>query len=87
MITTRVLLLACVTALSIGASAAMAQEGSSTYPVTPDYWAPASIAARQAKAAGIDRIQAGSSDVEPMHTGTSQAPMNWQNLLPYPGQG
>jgi hypothetical protein len=77
--TARTLTLACITALSIGASAAMAQEGGSTYPVTPDYWAPNSTEA--------GRVQAGSSDVETTNSGVTQAPMNWQDLPSYGGQG
>jgi hypothetical protein len=87
MMTRKTLMLASVTALSIGAGAAMAQEGGSNYPVTADYWAPGSIAAREAQAAGSVRIQAGSSDVEPTKSGTAQPPMNWLNLPSYGGQG
>jgi hypothetical protein len=87
MMTKKTLMLAGVTALSIGASAAMAQEGGSNYPVTPDYWAPSSIQAREARTAGAVRIQAGSSDVEPTPAGTAQPPMNWLNLPSYGGQG
>jgi hypothetical protein len=83
----RTLILASVAALSIGASAAMAQEGGSNYPVTADYWAPSSIEAREAKAAGAGKIQAGSSDVEPTHSRATEAPMNWQDLPSYGGQG
>jgi len=44
--------LAAVAALALSAGAAMAQEGGSTYPVAPDYWAPKA-----------GQIQSGSSDV------------------------
>ena len=73
--TVKTVMLAAVTALSLGAGAAMAQEGGSTYPVAPDYWAP--------KAAGMGLIQSGSSDAAP----ASQAPLNWQSLPTYGGQG
>jgi hypothetical protein len=75
--TMKTLMLAAVTAVSLGASAAMAQEGGSTYPVTPDYWAP--------KAAGAGQIQSGSSDAAPVNP-ASQIP-NWRDLPTYGGQG
>ena len=68
MTTTKTLMLAGLTALSLGMGTAMAQEGGSTYPVAPDYWAPSSIAARQPHAArlgqtrNVEHLQAGSSD-------------------------
>jgi hypothetical protein len=69
--------LAAVIVLALSAGAAMAQEGGSTYPVAPDYWAP--------KAAGSGLIQSGSSDVTPANP-ASVIP-NWQNLPAYGGQG
>jgi hypothetical protein len=68
--TMKTLMLSVITALSLGMGAAMAQEGGSDYPVAPDYWAPSSIAARQAQAAEVgqaaarnaEHLQAGSSD-------------------------
>jgi hypothetical protein len=82
--TMKTLMLAGFTALSLGMGTAMAQEGGSTYEVAPDYWAPSSIAARDAQA-GL--IQSGSSDVTPTNSGATQAPLNWQSLPTYPGQG
>jgi hypothetical protein len=70
MTTLKSLMLAAVTALSLGASAAMAQEGGSTYPLAP-----------VAQPAGTGLTQSGSSDV------TIEAPMNWQNLPSFAGQG
>jgi hypothetical protein len=83
---TKTLMLAGLTALSLGAGTAMAQEGGNTYPVAPDYWAPSSIAARQAEVevAGAGRVQSGSSDVTPTH---SWAIPNWRDLPTYGGQG
>ena len=81
---TKTLMLAGLTALSLGVGTAMAQEGGSTYPVAPDYWAPSSIAARQAEAAGTSRVQSGSSDATPTH---SWAIPNWRDLPTYGGQG
>ncbi len=75
--TVKTLMLAAVTALSLTAGAAMAQEGGSTYPVAPDYWAP--------KAAGGGQIQSGSSDVAPVNP-ASQIP-SWQDLPTYGSQG
>jgi hypothetical protein len=70
MTTLKSLMLAAVTALSLSAGAAMAQEGGSTYPAAP-----------VAQHAGTGLTQSGSSDV------TTQAPMNWQSLPPFAGQG
>jgi hypothetical protein len=84
MFTTKTLMLAGLTALSLGMGTAMAQEGGSTYPVAPDYWAPSSIAARQAQAARAGRVQSGSSDVTPTN---SWAIPNWRDLPTYGGQG
>jgi hypothetical protein len=69
--------LAAVTALALSAGAAMAQEGGSTYPVAPDYWAP--------KAGETVTIQSGSSDVtpaDPLHSIPA-----WRDLPTYGGQG
>jgi hypothetical protein len=86
MTTTKTLMLAGLTALSLGMGTAMAQEGGSTYPAAPDYWAPSSIAARQAQAAGAGQVQSGSSDVTPTHSGAWQIP-TWRDLPTYGGQG
>jgi hypothetical protein len=83
---TKTLMLAGLTALSLGTGTAMAQEGGSTYPVAPDYWAPSPMAARQAQPAGVGRVQSGSSDVTPTHSGAWQIP-NWRDLPTYGGQG
>ena len=84
MTTAKTLMLAGLTALSLGMGNAMAQEGGSTYPVTPDYWAPSSISARQVQAAGAGQVQSGSSDVTPTH---SWEIPNWRDLPTYGGQG
>ena len=68
--TMKTLMLTVVTAVSLSARVALAQEGGSTYPVTPT---------AQPAVAGL--VQSGSSDV------TTQAPLNWQNLPTYGGQG
>jgi len=86
MMTSKTLMLAGLTALSLGMGTAMAQEGGSTYPVAPDYRAPRSIASRQAQPAGAVRVQSGSSDVTPTHSGAWQIP-NWRDLPTYGGQG
>jgi len=67
---TKTLMFAAMTALSLSAGAAMAQEGGSTYPVAP-----------VAQSAGAGLTQSGSSDV------TTQAPVRWQNLPSFGGQG
>ena len=58
--TMKTLMLAAATVLSLGAGAAMAQEGGPSMP-TVDYWATKTIAAEQAT--GSNQIQSGSSDV------------------------
>ena len=63
--TMKVLMLAGFTALSLDLGTAMAQEGGSTSPAAPDYWAPSTIAVRAAKAAVAGRNRSGSSDVDP----------------------
>jgi hypothetical protein len=82
--TRKTLMLAGFTALSLGMGTALAQEGGSTDPVGPDYWAPSSIAARQAQVAGSGVVQSGSSDVtpDPRH----QIP-NWRDLPNYTDPG
>ena len=71
--TMKTVMLAAVTALSLGTSAAMAQvEGGNTYPVAPI-----------AQPAGAGLIQSGSSDVTP----AIQAPLNWQNVPALAGEG
>jgi hypothetical protein len=69
--TTKTLILAVVTtALSLGMGAAMAQEADSTYEEAPGYWAPSSIAARQAQAARF--VQAGSPDADVLRSRPNQ---------------
>jgi hypothetical protein len=71
--TMKTLMLAAVTALSLGTGAAMAQvEGGSTYPVAPI-----------AQPAGAGQIESGSSDVTP----ATPAPLNWQNVPALAGEG
>jgi hypothetical protein len=82
--TMKTLMLAGFTALSLGMGTAMAQEGGSTDPVGPDYWAPSSIATRDAQA-GAGQVQSGSSDVTPANPAT-QIP-SWQNLPSYTDPG
>ncbi len=59
--TTKTLMLAAVTALSLGAGSAMAQESGGPSMPTIDYWAARQIAAEQATWA--NQVQYGSSDV------------------------
>ena len=61
--TMKVLMLAGFTALALGTGTAMAQEGGSTYAGAPDYWAPSTIAAREAKAGGAGQNKSGVPDV------------------------
>jgi hypothetical protein len=70
----KTLMLAGLSALSLGLGTAMAQEGGSIYPAVPSYRAPK--AARPAEAV---QIQSGTSDLD--------APMNWRDLPTYGGQG
>jgi hypothetical protein len=73
MSTMKTLMLAAVTALSLGTGAAMAQvEGGNTYPV-----------ATTAQPATPGLIPSGSSDVTP----AIQAPLNWQNVPAHAGEG
>ena len=58
---TKTLMLALVTALSLGAGSAMAQEGAPSMP-TADYWSVKATPANSAPPAGAHRISAGSSD-------------------------
>ena len=71
--TMKTLMLAGFTALSLGMGTAMAQEGGSTDPVGPDYWAPSSIATRDAQA-GAGQVQSGSSDVQTRSTTPGNKP-------------
>jgi hypothetical protein len=59
----KALMLAGFTALSLGGTA-MAQEGGSISAAAPDYWAPSSVAARRAQAAGGGQNKSGLSDVD-----------------------
>jgi len=81
----KTLMLAGFTALSLGMGTAMAQEGGSTDPVAPDYWAPSSIAARQAQNGGAGQVQSGSSDVAP-NDALHSIP-NWRDLPNYTDPG
>ncbi len=63
--TMKTLMLAAVTALSLGAGSAMAQESGGPSMPTIDYWAAKTLAAEQAT--GANQIQSGSSDVSPLH--------------------
>jgi hypothetical protein len=65
--TMKTLMLAGVTALSLGAGSAMAQEGGGPSMPTIDYWAAKEIAAEQA--ARANQIQSGSSDVNTFRGG------------------
>jgi hypothetical protein len=76
--TVKIHVFAAVIALALSTGAAMAQEGGSTYPVAPDYWAPKA-------AAGTVAIQSGSSDVtpvDPLHSIPA-----WRDLPTYGGRG
>jgi hypothetical protein len=74
----KILMFATVTALSLGAGAAMAQEGGSTYyPLAPNYAAP--------KAAEVGQVQSGTSDVTPANP-ASVIP-NWRDAPTFGGQG
>lgn len=68
--TTKTLMLAVTTALSLGMGTAMAQEADSTYEEAPGYWAPSSVAGRQAQAARA--LPAGSSDADALRSGLDQ---------------
>jgi hypothetical protein len=64
--TMKTLMLAAVTALSLGAGSAMAQESGGPSMPTIDYWAAKQIAAEQATRANqvqSGQVQSGSSDV------------------------
>src|ERR1700722_27104 len=63
MLNTKALLLAAVTALTIGARTAMAQEGGGPSMATVDFWGGKAIAAQQARTTMPVRVQAGASDV------------------------
>jgi hypothetical protein len=69
--TMKVLMLAGFTALSLDLGTAMAQEGGSTSPAAPDYWAPSTIATREAKAARADQNK---SDLSGADTPSQQSP-------------
>jgi hypothetical protein len=60
--TVKAVVLAGLTALSLGMGTAMAQEGGSTDIAGPDYWAPSSIAKREAQAAEAARGHSGLYD-------------------------
>jgi hypothetical protein len=68
--TTKALILAGVTALTLGAGSAMAQEGGPSMP-TIDYWAAKQISAEQAQAQAprTNQVQSGGSDVDTTHYG------------------
>lgn len=74
----KTLMLAGFAALSLGIGTAMAQvEGGSTYSMAPNSITP------QAQPGATNQIQSGSSDVTP----ATQAPLHWQTLPTYGGQG
>jgi hypothetical protein len=81
------LMLAGLTGLSLGMGTAMAQEGGNTYPVAADYWAPSSIAARQAQTGESGQVQSGSADVTPTHPDTLHSIPNWRDLPNYTDPG
>ena len=58
---TKTLMLALVTALSLGAGSAMAQEGAPSMP-TADYWSVKAIPANSVPPAATHQILSGSSD-------------------------
>jgi hypothetical protein len=62
--TIKALMLAGFIVLSLSPGTAMAQEGGSTYVGAPDYWAPSTIAAREAKAAGSAQNKSASSGID-----------------------
>jgi hypothetical protein len=72
MTTMKTLMLAGFAAVSLGTSAAMAQEGGPSMP-TVGYWAAKEIHAEQlqAQAAKANQIQSGASDVDTMRFGVS----------------
>ena len=69
--TPKTLILAVTTALSLVMGTAMAQEADSTYEEAPGYWAPSSIAGRQAQASRA--VIAGSSDADALRSGPDQS--------------
>ena len=81
--TVKTLMIATVTALSLGCGAAMAQEGGSTYPEAPNNSAPKAAQAGQAGQAA--QVQSGTSDVAPANP-ASVIP-NWRDLPTYGSQG
>lgn len=82
--TTKTLMLAAVAALTLGVGSAMAQ-GEMPSAGEAGYFSGQHQAAPQAVNNG--QVQSGSSDVTPMPSGATRAPLNWQTLPTYPGQG
>ena len=76
--TTKTLMLAAATLLSLGAGVAMAQ-GEMPSSAEGAYFSQQHQAAPQTTSNDTDRLQSGSSDVAPAHSGTTQIP-NWQTL-------
>jgi hypothetical protein len=62
--TMKTLTIAAVTALSLGAGSAMAQEGGGPSMPTVDYWAAKTITTNQASAAQTNQVPSGSSDTD-----------------------
>ena len=76
--TMKTLMLAAATVLSIGTGAAVAQ-GEMPSSAEGAYFSQPHQAAPQTSSIETDRVQSGSSDVAPTHSGTTQIP-NWQSL-------
>jgi hypothetical protein len=81
--TVKTLMLIATTVVTLGTGIAMAQEADLTYEEAPGYWAPASIAARQARAARA--VQAGSSDVDVVRSRSNQTLPSHSNGTTVPG--
>jgi hypothetical protein len=82
--TMKTLMLAAATVLSLGAGAAMAQ-GEMPSSAEGAYFSQHQ-AAPQSTNDQSDRLQSGSSDVAPTHSGATQIP-NWQTLPNYTDPG
>jgi hypothetical protein len=76
--TMKALMLAAATVLSLGAGVAMAQ-GEMPSSGEGAYFSQRHQAAPQSSSDDTDRLQSGSSDVAPTHSGATQIP-NWQTL-------
>ncbi len=79
---TKTLMLAVVTALSLGAGSAMAQEGAPSMP-TVDYWAAKASpvgTAPAASAVSVNHVQSGSSDDENSPFGVAPTRFDYSDL-------